>query len=79
MTIEECNSAAYRRAPVVYDGIVYKRIERICRVFTDEKLMVRGWRKTYYTVRLEDKNGRSYTYADPAKVELTENLIGEKL
>jgi hypothetical protein len=78
MTIEECNSAAYRRAPIIHDGIIYSRIVRITRVFTSDELMIRGWPKTYYVVTLADKCGHSYTEADPAKVFLAnENLHHE--
>lgn len=72
MTIEECNAAAYRRLPVVHDEIVYLCIVEITRVFASDELIARGFPKTYYTVTLMDKNGRSFTRADPALVELVE-------
>lgn len=72
MTIEECNAAAYRRCEVISDGIVYKRIARISRVFSSEEQISRGKQKTYYVVVLEDKNGNSYTECFPQSVQLTD-------
>lgn len=77
MTIEECESAAYRRLPVVHDGVRYARISKISRVFTAQHLIERGWRKVHYEVELEDKNGRSYTIALPERVHLVETDIEE--
>lgn len=79
MTIEECNSAAYRRAPVIHDEVIYSRIVKISRVFASDELMARGYPKSYYTVTLEDKTGRSFTEADPARVELANNALEKEL
>lgn len=75
MTIEECNKAAYRKAPVICRGVKYKRIARISRVFTSDELLLRGWKKTYYVVTLEDKTGRSFTEANPDEVELADTVL----
>lgn len=79
MTIEECNSAAYRRLPVIHRDVIYKRICRISRVFTSDELMRRGWAKTYYVVTLEDKSGRSFTEANPSEVELAGEALHREL
>lgn len=79
MTIEECNSAAYRHFAVVHREIVYPRIIKISRHFSTDDLLVRGWPKTYYTVTLMDKCGRSFTEADPAEVELYDKSLKDQL
>lgn len=79
MTIEECNKAAYRQAPVICRDVMYKRIARISRVFTSDELVLRGWRKTYYIVTLEDKTGRSFTEADPDEIELADTIFMREL
>ena len=79
MTIEECNTAAYRHFAVVHREIVYPRIIRISRVFATDDLLIRGFPKTYYTVTLMDKCGRSFTEADPAEVELYDEHIRAEL
>lgn len=79
MTIEECNSAAYRRLPVIHDDVIYSRIVKISRVFASDEFMVRGFPKTYYTVTLADKTGRSFTEADPARIELADAALEKEL
>lgn len=78
MTIEECNKAAYCKAPVICRDVMYKRIAKISRVFTSDELMLRGWKKTYYVVTLEDRTGRSFTEANPEDVELAETVFGRE-
>lgn len=79
MTIEECNSAAYRRVSVIHRDVVYKRICKISRVFASDELLRRGWKKTYYVVMLEDKTDRSFTEANPAEVELADTNLRREL
>lgn len=79
MTIEECNSAAYKRFAVICRGIVYTRIAKISRVFTSEIMFERGFPKTYYTVTLEDKTRNSFTETTPEEVELANVALKKEL
>ncbi|MGN1410254.1 MAG: hypothetical protein ACI4XJ_08765 [Eubacteriales bacterium] len=79
MTIEECNSAAYRRFAVIHRDVIYPRIVKISRVFASDELMLRGYPKTYYTVTLMDKSGRSFTEANPAEVFLADENLRHEL
>lgn len=64
MNMAECVEAAKARIPVIHDGIVYRRISRISKVYPD------SGKTPYYVVELEDKCLHSLTEADPGKVEV---------
>lgn len=65
MTPKEAVEAALKNLPVVHRDVEYKRIKQVGCEF-DEKC-----RGTYF-VLLEDYNGRSFSRANPAQVNLKE-------
>ena len=56
MTNAEAKTAAFRRIPVVYNGIVYTHIKEIRCWFDDND-------EYHISLVLVDKNKRSYTHA----------------
>lgn len=75
MTLHECEIAARSRMPVTYDGVVYKRITEISRVYASEEQKTRGMDDTVTRICLEDRTGRSCVYTDRyAVVEPAEEI-----
>lgn len=65
MTLKEADEAAWKRLPVVCQGIEYQRITQTGYHYTEKDGRV-GF------VQLLDYNGNSVTYADPKNCHLKE-------
>lgn len=66
MTLQEANDAAKKGFPVIYNGIEYRRITQVGRLYSETK----GWGCGF--VQLLDKNSNSVVQADPAHCTLKE-------
>lgn len=68
MTSEQVREAMLNFTPVIYDGIIYKRITAY--TYRVIKSKHRDTYKVVYQVELLDRNEHSVTIADPEKVEV---------
>lgn len=63
MTLKEATEAATLMKPVIHQGIEYRRITLAGFLFDE-------YGRKSPVVRLKDKHANSFTWADPAKVEV---------